>query len=62
VILCDADVDDLAQALRTVVEDAALRSRLGANARATALKYFDRQRMGGEVVSVYRDLVGASGR
>jgi glycosyltransferase involved in cell wall biosynthesis len=62
VILCESDVDDLARALRTVVGDAPLRSRLGANARATALKYFDRQRMGGEVISIYRDLIGANGR
>jgi glycosyltransferase involved in cell wall biosynthesis len=61
VILCESNVADLTRALRTVVSDGDLRSRLGVHARATALKCFDRARMGGEAIAVYRDVARASG-
>ncbi len=60
VILSESNVEDLTRSLRRVVADADLRARLGGHARATALKYFDRQRMGGEIISVYRDVVRAN--
>ena len=57
-ILCESNVADLTRALRTAVGDRSLRAQLGAHARVTALKYFDRERMGGDAISVYRDLAG----
>ena len=61
VILCESNVADLTRVLRTAVADRGLRSRLGAHARVTALKYFDRQRMGSDAISVYRDVARVSG-
>ena len=57
-ILCESNVEDLTRALRAVVGDRGLRARLGAHARVTALKYFDRERMGSDAISVYRDVAG----
>src|SRR5438477_1707481 len=57
-ILCESNVEDLTRALRTGVGARGLRARLGAHARVTALKYFDRERMGGDAISVYRDVAG----
>ena len=59
-ILCESNVEDLTRALRTAVGDRGLRARLGAHARVTALKYFDRERMGGDAISVYRDVAGVN--
>jgi glycosyltransferase involved in cell wall biosynthesis len=55
-ILCEASVSDLARVLRMLVADPMLRSRLGAHARVSAVKHFDRQRMGADVMAVYREL------
>src|SRR6266850_3482713 len=55
-ILCESNAADLTRALRAAVGERGLRSRLGAHARVTALKYFDRERMGGDAISVYRDV------
>jgi glycosyltransferase involved in cell wall biosynthesis len=57
-ILCESNVEDLTRALRMAVGDRGLRARLGAHARVTALKYFDRERMGSDAISVYRDVAG----
>jgi glycosyltransferase involved in cell wall biosynthesis len=59
-VLCEANVEDLTRALRAVVADRGLRARLGAHARVTALKYFDRERMGGDALAVYRDVLRAA--
>jgi glycosyltransferase involved in cell wall biosynthesis len=56
-LLCEASVSDLARVLRMLVADPMLRSRLGAHARVSAVKHFDRQRMGADVMAVYRELV-----
>jgi glycosyltransferase involved in cell wall biosynthesis len=58
-LLCESNVEDLTRALRTAVGDRGLRSRLGAHARVTALKYFDRERMGTDAIAVYRDVTRA---
>ena len=60
-ILCEANIADLTRALRTVVGERGLRSRLGAYARVTALKYFDRERMGTDAISVYRRVARING-
>ena len=60
-ILCESNVEDLTRALRTAVGERGLRSRLGAHARVTALKYFDRERMGSDAISVYRRVARING-
>jgi glycosyltransferase involved in cell wall biosynthesis len=60
-ILCEATVADLTRALRALVGERGLRSRLGAHARVTALKYFDRERMGTDAISVYRRVARING-
>jgi glycosyltransferase involved in cell wall biosynthesis len=44
-------------ALRTLLEDGALRARLGEAARRTAGERFSRERYASEVLAVYRSLV-----
>ncbi len=51
------DVGALVAALRTLLEDGALRARLGEAARRTAGERFSRERYASEVLAVYRSLV-----
>jgi glycosyltransferase involved in cell wall biosynthesis len=48
------DVEGLAAAIARLAGDAKLRERLGANARATAVKQFGLERYGNELAAVYR--------
>jgi glycosyltransferase involved in cell wall biosynthesis len=50
------DVDGLAACIRRLVEDSAMRARLGAQARETAQIWFNRSRMAAELVRLYREL------
>ncbi len=59
--LPSGDVEALAGALRTLVEDAELRERLGRAARKTAVERFSRERYAQEVLAVYRVLVSGGG-
>ena len=59
--LPSGDAPALARALRTLVEDAGLRERLGQAARRTAVERFSRERYAREVLTVYRGLVSAGG-
>jgi glycosyltransferase involved in cell wall biosynthesis len=52
------DVDGLARQLSRLVEDAALRRRLGEAGRVTATRRFDRGRLGRELVDLYGELTG----
>lgn len=52
------DVGALADALRRLAEDGALRARLGAAGRARAERGFDRARLAREVAPLYRALAG----
>jgi len=47
------DVDCLVNALERLLHDPDLRGRLGANARAKAVKFFDRNRIGVQLLRVY---------
>jgi glycosyltransferase involved in cell wall biosynthesis len=49
------DVEALAKALMQLAGDPGLRSTLGSNARATAERRFDRQRMAAEVLAIERE-------
>ncbi|MFP2932459.1 glycosyltransferase family 4 protein [Pyxidicoccus sp. 3LG] len=51
------DMDAMVAALRTLLEDGALRARLGEAARLTAVRRFSRERYASEVLAVYRSLV-----
>ncbi|MEI6235388.1 MAG: glycosyltransferase family 4 protein [Planctomycetota bacterium] len=51
------DADALAQAIARLVEDAELRTLLGRNARATVLSRFDANRLGGQLLDVYRSVM-----
>ncbi|WP_426757118.1 glycosyltransferase family 4 protein [Myxococcus sp. Y35] len=51
------DVHALVDALRTLLEDAALRERLGTAARRTAASRFSRERYARELLALYRSLV-----
>lgn len=53
------DADALADALRTLVEDANLRARLGARARERVLAEFTRDRMVERTLAVYREALEA---
>jgi glycosyltransferase involved in cell wall biosynthesis len=55
------DVGALAATLERLIASASVRTRLGARARATAERCFDRRRMGAEIASVYRALVPVGG-
>jgi glycosyltransferase involved in cell wall biosynthesis len=55
------DVSGLAAAIRRLVEDAELRRRLAANARATALERFGVERFGGEFARRVRDFADRRG-
>lgn len=55
--LPSGDEEALAMALRTLVEDAELRERLGRAARRTAVERFSRERYAREILEVYRTLV-----
>lgn len=59
--LPSGDVEALAAAMRTLVEDAALRERLGQAARRTAVEHFSRERYAREILDIYRALVRAEG-
>jgi glycosyltransferase involved in cell wall biosynthesis len=52
------DVRGLAAAIRRLAEDAGLRARMGAAARARAERGFDRARLAREVAPLYRSLTG----
>lgn len=54
------NVHALVQAMRTLLEDAALRARLGTAARLTAAASFSRERYASEVLALYRTLVRSS--
>jgi glycosyltransferase involved in cell wall biosynthesis len=56
------DVDALAAAIRRLVEDDALRLRLGRAGRQSAEQRFDRRRMGREVATVYRSMLARLNR
>lgn len=53
------DVSGIASAVGRLAEDAELRMRLGASARATAAARFDALRYGPQLLSVYREVLGA---
>jgi len=53
------DAAALAAAIRRLVEDTTLRARLGAEGRARAERDFDRARLAGELVPLYRSLAGS---
>ena len=55
------DVDGLARAIATLVDDAEQRTSLGRAARRTARERFDRARLAGELLAVYRKVLAASG-
>jgi glycosyltransferase involved in cell wall biosynthesis len=59
--LPSGDVEALAGALRTLVENAELRERLGRAARKTAVERFSRERYAREILDVYRALVRGGG-
>jgi glycosyltransferase involved in cell wall biosynthesis len=59
--LPSGDAEALAVALRTLVEDAELRERLGQAARRTAVERFSRERYAREILGVYRTLMRAEG-
>ncbi len=59
--LPSGDAEALARALRTVLEDAGLRERLGQAARRTAVERFSRERYAREVLDVYRALLRTGG-
>ena len=48
------DVEQLAAAIARLCRDAALRARIGAGGRATAVSRFSRERLGREMLGVYR--------
>ena len=50
------DANALADAILRLLDDAPLRARLGAAARRAAVDRFDRKRLGGAVLEVYRQL------
>jgi glycosyltransferase involved in cell wall biosynthesis len=52
----------LAARINELAADAGLRTRLGAAARATALRRFDRARLAAEILPVFRRAVAAKGR
>ncbi len=52
------DVGAMAEAIRRLVVDPALRARMGAAGRETAERAFDRARLAAQVAPVYRSLVG----
>lgn len=54
------DVAGIASAVRRLAEDAELRVRLGASARATAGARFDALRYGPQLLSVYREVLGTT--
>lgn len=51
------DPSDCARALRPLVEDAALRERVGKNARNAARTRFNRERLAADAFELYRDLL-----
>ena len=51
------DAGALATAVRRLAEDAVLRTRLGATARATARQRFDQTRYGPQLLAVYQELL-----
>jgi glycosyltransferase involved in cell wall biosynthesis len=54
--------EDLVRALLELVNDAGLRARLGEGARAEAVERFDRERLGPELLAIYRELLAAPSR
>lgn len=52
------NADACAAAVRTLVEDGALRQRMGLRARAEVEARFGRERLGPELLDVYRELLG----
>jgi glycosyltransferase involved in cell wall biosynthesis len=57
-----ADVEGLAQCLRTFLEDSALRQRLSRRGQARSRELFGAQRMVKQHLEFYRELLGAKGR
>lgn len=55
------DVDDLREALRTLITDGELRRRLGRGGRAAVESYFNWDRAAAEVWSILEDVAGAGG-
>jgi len=56
------DAPSLAGAIERLALDAKLRERLGGAGRSTAVRRFDRQRMGAELAAIYEDLIKARER
>jgi glycosyltransferase involved in cell wall biosynthesis len=54
------DVDALARSLRTLIEDAGLRARLGRAARAAAETRFDRARLARQLAPLYTRVARAA--
>jgi glycosyltransferase involved in cell wall biosynthesis len=52
------DADDLARQMVTLIRDSTERLRIAAAGRERAAERFDRRRLAGELVAVYRDLLG----
>ncbi|WP_224243260.1 glycosyltransferase family 4 protein [Hyalangium gracile] len=61
VTLPSGDAEALAAALRSLMEDAGLRERLGQAARRTAVERFSRERYAREILDLYRELARAGG-
>jgi glycosyltransferase involved in cell wall biosynthesis len=59
--LSSGDAEALAGAMRTLVEDAGLRERLGQAARRTAVERFSRERYAREILELYRALPRTEG-
>jgi glycosyltransferase involved in cell wall biosynthesis len=55
-----ADASAMAGALRSLFEDASLRASLGAQARQTVCRRFNQDRIGSEVLDLYRQLAALS--
>ena len=58
IAFCPRDAASLAGAILRLLEDPALRARLGAAARRAAVLRFDRRRLGAAVSELYRQLIG----
>ena len=59
-VLAPRDVDAIATGLRTLLEDAELRARLGAEARKTVTSRFDSKACTAELGSIFRAIEGTA--
>jgi glycosyltransferase involved in cell wall biosynthesis len=54
------DCAHLAARIRELADDAQLRRRLGAAGRMTVMENFDRRRLGNQLASLYRKILGSA--